>query len=151
MSRRAAVTGSLFCIGAAIAACTSSEAEMGKSAAASRTFSEQYDTGEELFGAHCAKCHGDAGQGTEKAPRLVGLKQGALPLDPPSERKVRRTRFVTVGDVADFVVHNMPPGKAGSLTEEEYWAILAYDLHANGIDLDYRLTSESARGITIPR
>ena len=29
----------------------------------------------------------------------------------------------------------MPPKKAGSLTDEQYAAILAFDLKANGIDM----------------
>jgi cytochrome c len=151
MTRRGALIAASFLVGAALAACASRDTDVGASAAASRTFVEQYDAGHELFAAHCAKCHGDSGQGTSKAPRLVGLKQGALPVDPPLDRKVRRTRFVTVGDVADFVVYNMPPGKAGSLTPDEYWAILAFDLHANGIDLERKLAPDTARTLTIPR
>ena len=99
---------------------------------------------------NCANCHGDSGQGV-KAPRVVGLKDGALPLDPPADRKFRKGRFVTVADVAQFVVANMPPGKAGSLTNDQYWAILAFDLHANGIDLPSPLTPEAAQTLTIPR
>jgi cytochrome c len=115
-----------------------------------RTFSEQVTRGQSLYGQHCAECHGAAGQG-DKGPRLVGLKEGALPLDPPADRKYRKTRFVTVADVADFAVHNMPPKNGGSLTADEYWAIVAFDLHANGIDLDKKLTSEIAQTLTIPR
>src|SRR5687768_7323691 len=47
------------------------------------TFSEQAAAGQQLYGAHCAECHGSSGEGT-KAPRVVGLDQGALPLDPPA-------------------------------------------------------------------
>jgi cytochrome c len=114
------------------------------------TFAEQVAAGQTLYGANCAGCHGDAGQGG-KGPRVVGLAQGALPLDPPADRKFRKTRFVTVGDVADFVVANMPPGKGGSLPADQYWDILAFDLHANGIDLPHPLTAEAAKTLTIPR
>src|SRR5207248_2295112 len=103
------------------------------SAAAPTSFADQVAQGQTLYGANCAKCHGDAGQGTDKAPRVVGLKDGALPLDPPAGRKYRKSKFVTVADVAEFTVANMPPGKAGSLAADQYWAILAFDLHANGI------------------
>jgi hypothetical protein len=82
---------------------------------------------------------------------VVGVKDGALPLDPPADRKYRKTRFVTVADVADFAVKNMPPGKGGSLTADQYWAILAFDLHANGIDLPSPLTPAVAQTSTIPR
>jgi cytochrome c len=103
-----------------------------------------------VYGAQCANCHGASGQGA-KAPRVVGLKEGALPLDPPPDRKYRKNKFVTVSDVADFVVANMPPNKGGSLPADQYWDILAFDLHANGIDLQQPLTPELAKTLTIPR
>jgi len=135
---------------AAVAACASHDSDVAVQASATRTFSEQVSAGKVLFGKHCASCHGDSGEGA-KAPRLVGLKEGALPVDPPADRELRTTRFVTVENVANFVVHNMPPKKAGTLTNDEYWAILAFDLQANGITLDRKLTPEYARTLTIPR
>jgi mono/diheme cytochrome c family protein len=132
----------------AIAACATSSGSMKTPA----TFSEQVSHGQMLFAENCAKCHGDSGQGTKDAPRLVGLREGALPLDPPASRKVRKTRFVTVGDVAEFAMHNMPPKKAGTLTPEEYLAIIAFDLKANGIDLSPEpLTMAKAKSLPIPR
>jgi S-disulfanyl-L-cysteine oxidoreductase SoxD len=119
-------------------------------AAPPTSFAAQVAEGQALYGNSCANCHGDSGRGV-KAPRVVGLKDGALPLDPPADRKYRKGRFVTVADVAQFVVANMPPGKAGSLTNDQYWAILAFDLHANGIDLPSPLTPEAAQTLTIPR
>ena len=125
-------------------------ATAASTAAPPATFADQVAAGQTLYGANCASCHGDAGQGG-KGPRLVGLAQGALPLDPPADRKFRKTRFVTVGDVADFAVANMPPGKGGSLPADQYWDIVAFDLHANGIDLPQLLTAEAAKTLTIPR
>jgi cytochrome c len=119
-------------------------------ASAAPTFANQVAEGQRLYAASCANCHGDAGQGG-KGPRVVGLAQGALPLDPPGDRKYRKTRFVTVADVADFTVANMPPGKGGSLPADQYWDILAFDLHANGVDLQQPLTAEVAKTLTIPR
>ena len=145
--RHAFVVLSLVAAVATVSACGSSSEPMKPPA----TWNEQVAAGQTLFGQHCAKCHGDSGQGTEDAPRVVGLKEGALPLDPPPSRKVRKTRFVTVGDVAEFVVANMPPKKAGSLSTEQYLAILAFDLHANGLDLPAPLTMQKAKETTIPR
>jgi S-disulfanyl-L-cysteine oxidoreductase SoxD len=131
-----------------IAACSSSS----HATKAPATFPEQVANGQTLFAENCAKCHGDSGQGTEDAPRLVGLREGALPLDPPASRKVRKSRFVTVADVAEFVMANMPPKKAGTLTADEYLAVLAFDLKANGIDLGQEpLTMAKAKTLTIPR
>ena len=115
------------------------------------TFAEQVSLGQSVYAANCAKCHGDSGQGSDEAPRLVGLDQGALPLDPPASRKVRKDKFETVADVANFVVANMPPGAAGSLSTEKYLAVLAFDLKANGITLQQKLDLELAETLTIPR
>ena len=61
-------------------------------------------------------------------------------------------KFETVADVADFVVHNMPPKAPGSLSADEYFAILAFDLKANGIDLgDKKLDGALAATLEIPR
>jgi mono/diheme cytochrome c family protein len=125
--------------------------EMEMDADAPATFEDQVALGGMLFADHCAECHGDAGQGTDVAPRLVGLDEGALPLDPPASRQVRKEKFVTVADVANFAVMNMPPDAPGSLSTEEYLAILAFDLNANGIMLDQKLTLELAGTLTIPR
>ena len=152
MSKRTlhlSLSAGLLTIVAAVAACASHDSDLAVQAASSRTFSEQVAVGRNLFAKNCASCHGDSGQGA-KAPRLVGLKEGALPVNPPADREFRTSRFVTVADVADFVVHNMPPKKAGSLSNDEYWAILAFDLQANGINLDRKLTPEYARTLTIP-
>jgi cytochrome c len=93
---------------------------------------DQAAEGGKLFAKHCAKCHGDAGQG-KKGPPVVG--KDALPLDPPAKAKLRTTQFHTAQDVAAFVAANMPPKKGGSLTVDEYYAILAFDLKANGVDV----------------
>ena len=94
---------------------------------------DQAAEGGKLFGKYCAKCHGNAGQGTKKAPAVVG--KDALPLDPPATAKVRNTQFHTAQDVAQFVATKMPGNKPGSLTADQYYAILAFDLKANGVDV----------------
>lgn len=116
-----------------------------------QTFAEQVERGQPLYAEHCASCHGDGGQGTDKGPRVVGLDQGALPLKAPAQRKARKQDFVTVADVGEFVVANMPGDDPGSLTTDEYLAILAFDLEANGITLDQPLDLELAETLTIPR
>src|SRR5262249_5945397 len=113
------------------------------------TFEAQARTGRKLYAARCASCHGDAGEG-KKAPALVGVSAGALPLDPPPTAKVRSVQFRTAADVAGFVVHHMPADAPGSLREDQYWAILAFDLKANGVDLgNKRLDATSAPGVVL--
>ena len=92
----------------------------------------QAEAGGPLYGQFCAKCHGDAGQGTDQAPPVVG--PNALPLDPRPGAKYRKNQFHTAKDVADFVLPNMPP-KGPKPTVEQYLDILAFDLKANGVDL----------------
>ena len=92
----------------------------------------QAEAGGPLYGQFCAKCHGDAGQGTDQAPPVVGAN--ALPLDPRPTAKARKNQFHTAKDIADFVLPNMPP-KGPKPTVEQYLEILAFDLKANGVDL----------------
>jgi mono/diheme cytochrome c family protein len=94
---------------------------------------DQVAEGQRLFTKNCASCHGDGGEGTKKGPPIVG--KSALPLDPPPGAKLRKTQFKTAGDVLAFISKNMPAKKPGSLKPEEYAAILAFDLKANGVDL----------------
>jgi cytochrome c len=128
----------------------STDVTQTEAAAEAKTFEQQVHAGTSLYTLYCANCHGGVGQG-KSAPRLVGLKDGALPLDPPSDRKLRTGKFATVADVADFVSHKMPPKTPGSLNPDVYWAILAFDLHSNGLDLKQKLTPELAKATTIPR
>jgi cytochrome c len=107
----------------------------------------QAERGGRLYGKHCAMCHGDAGQGTKKAPPVVG--KDALPLDPRPTQKVRKTQFRTAKDVADFVVKNMPGDKPGSLSGDEYFAILAFDLKANGVALTQPVDGTVAAGVVL--
>ncbi|HEY4103127.1 MAG TPA: c-type cytochrome [Polyangiaceae bacterium] len=94
---------------------------------------DQASQGEQLYGANCASCHGADGKGNANTPAVVGTS--ALPLDAQAPSKLRKTQFHTAADVLSFIEANMPPNKAGSLSKEEYEAILAFDLKANGVDL----------------
>lgn len=137
---------------AVICACASSDDDEPTAAnQVEDSFASQASRGASLYAAYCAKCHGDNGEGTENAPRVVGLDEGALPLKAPAERKVRKEDFVTVADVAAFVTTNMPADDPGSLDTDEYLAILAFDLQANGITLEQPLDLELAETLTIPR
>jgi cytochrome c len=132
-------------------ASSSPTTENAASTPAPKTFAEQVTLGQALYGEKCARCHGPGGEGTD-GPRVVGLDKGALPLDPPSNAKFRKTQFKTVMDVAEFVVANMPPNAAGSLSAEEYFSVLAFDLKANGIDLgEKKLDAALAKTLVIPR
>ena len=132
-------------------ACGATDAKNEGNAAQSApaTFAEQVTRGAEVYAEHCSSCHGKSGEGSKDAPAVVGAT--ALSLDPPAGAKVRKSKFVTVADVAAFVVQNMPGDAPGSLSEDDYFAVLAFDLHANGIDLDEKLAGDLAASLTIPR
>ena len=114
---------------------------------AAESVGDQIEAGKQLYVKHCAACHGDAGQGGKKAPPVVG--KDALPLNPPASAKVRTSKFHTALDVGEFVMKQMPAKKPGSLTTDEYLAILAFDLTANGVKLDGKLTPEAAKKIVL--
>jgi mono/diheme cytochrome c family protein len=114
------------------------------------TFADQATLGQQLYADNCASCHGATGSGG-KSPPLVGIKTGALPLNPPPGAKLRKTQFKTVSDVGDFASKNMPTSAPGSLTPDQYWAILAFVLKSNGVNLDKKLDALTAQTVTIPR
>jgi mono/diheme cytochrome c family protein len=115
---------------------------------AGTAFGDQVADGAKLFGKYCATCHGESGEGSKKSPPLVG--KNALPLDPPPAAKVRKEKFHTAKDVLDFISKNMPAKKPGSLKPEEYAAILAFDLKANGVDVSNKhIDAASAEKIAL--
>ena len=129
----------------------SSEPAAGGGAPASGDLTAQIDHGKAEYTEHCSKCHGAGGEGTADAPAVVGA--GALPLDPPASRQFRKSKFVTAADIAGFAVPNMPPTPEArtGLAEADYWAILAFDLTANGIKLTEPVSAANAASIVIPR
>jgi polar amino acid transport system substrate-binding protein len=96
------------------------------------SFADQVERGAKIYGDKCASCHGAQGQGGEKAPPLVGAE--ALPLAPRAGAK-RDVEFHTAADVFGWVKVHMPGDAPGSLSDEEYVDVLAFDLKANGVDL----------------
>jgi mono/diheme cytochrome c family protein len=109
---------------------------------------QQLERGKALFGAHCATCHGDHGEGdlANKAPPLVG--KDAFPLDarPGYNREVK---FRTAADVLWWVTKEMPGDDPGSLAVDEYIAIIAFDLSANGVALERPLDPAMAQLIAL--
>lgn len=110
-------------------------------------FAAQVERGGALYAASCASCHGDAGQGSDSAPAVVG--DGVLPLDPPAGAKHRNVQFRTALDVFSWVRKTMPADDPGSLSDADYVAILAFDLKANGVTLDAPLDAEIAKGLVL--
>jgi len=98
---------------------------------------EQVQRGRDLFVMHCAKCHGDQGEGGPEAPRLIA-----------SPHPIKGYR--TAQALFDFVRMDMPFDAPGSLMPQVYWDILAYILDANKIlPPDTNLGPENAANIKV--
>lgn len=110
------------------------------------TAATQIEQGKKLYTEQCSKCHGAAGQGTKDAPPVVGKE--AFPLDPRPKAK-RDTKFHTAADVFAWASKHMPAKKPGTLTTEQYLAIFAFDLDANGVKLDKPLDGAAAGKIVL--
>lgn len=106
----------------------------------------QIEQGKQLYVDKCAKCHGDAGQGTAKGPVVVG--KDAFPLDPRPGAK-RDAKFHTAADVFAWATRAMPADDPASLTPAEYLAIFAFDLTANGVQLTRPLDAATAQAIVL--
>jgi len=129
----------------ALAACHHDAAPPAKPAGP--TVTAQIDQGKQLYVEKCAKCHGDAGQGVaDKGPAVVG--KDAFPLEPRTGQK-RDAKFHTAADVFTWAIKNMPGDDPASLTTDQYFAIFAFDLTANGIKLDHPLDGPSAQAIVL--
>jgi cytochrome c5 len=106
----------------------------------------QIDNGKKLYVQFCARCHGDAGQGVDGAPPVVGA--AAFPLAPRAGAK-RDVQFHTAADVFAWTIKHMPGDAPGSLATDQYLAIFAFDLTANGVNLSHPLDGALAATIVL--
>ncbi len=81
----------------------------------------QAQRGEQVYRTACARCHGDDLRGDGDAPPLTG----------PGFHSARGNRPAAV--FAGYIRTTMPPGRQGTLTEDEYLAITAYLMRENGM------------------
>lgn len=128
-------------------ACSSS-AKTASSPETANSAARQIEAGKTVYVEHCAACHGDAGQGSKKAPPLVG--KDALPLDPRPGQK-RTAQFHSAMDIALFATKNMPPDASdrAEMSTPEYWEVLAFALSANGIKLEQPVGPDNAAAIVL--
>lgn len=89
--------------------------------------------GAELYAAKCAVCHGESGEGSLMAPRLVG-GQGTLKSPQPVLTIGSYWAFATT--VYDFISKAMPRGQEGSLNPNQVYALTAFLLYKNEIIKD---------------
>ena len=96
----------------------------GPSLATPSSFSRvQIEAGRKLYvEQQCATCHGAAMAGTDAAPALAN----------DAFRAVWRTR--TLAQLLDCTRSTMPPGRVGTLNDEQYQNLIAAILDANGLN-----------------
>jgi cytochrome c len=105
-------------------------------------------TGDEIYTAKCASCHGVFGEGTGRWPVLAG-GQGSLTDMRPV--KTIGSYWPYLSTVYDYVNRAMPFGDAQSLSDDEVYAITAYLLYLNDeVDEDFVLSSENFAELRLP-
>lgn len=112
----------------------------------SSALTAQVERGKGLYAERCAECHGDAGQGTDKAPAVVG--SGVFPLK-PREGSKRDVDFKSAADVFTWASKTMPGNAPGTLSTDELLAVFAFDLTANGVKLTAPLDAATAAAINL--
>lgn len=105
-------------------------------------------TGEEIFVAQCASCHGDFGEAVGRWPQLAG-GFGTLASEDPV--KTVGSFWPHLSTVVDYVHRAMPFGNAQSLSPDEVYALTAYILYLNDVvPDDFVLSDESFAEVGMP-
>ena len=104
--------------------------------------------GEEVFATKCAACHGDFAEGIDNWPKLAG---GADTLDHEDPLKTVGSYWPYLSTAFDYIKRSMPYGNAGTLTDDETYAIVAYILYSNDlIEDDFVLSKETFFDVEMP-
>lgn len=105
-------------------------------------------TGEEVFGANCASCHGEFAEGLDSWPVLAG---GDGTLTDPRPVKTIGSYWPYLSTVYDYVHRSMPFGQAQTLSVDDTYAITAFLLYSNGlVEDDFTLTKDNFATIVMP-
>ncbi|MEL6551460.1 MAG: c-type cytochrome [Pseudomonadota bacterium] len=105
-------------------------------------------TGEEVFVAQCAHCHGDFGEAVGRWPVLAG---GHDTLADEHPVKTIGSYWPYLSTVYDYINRAMPFGNAQSLSADEVYAITAYLLYVNDlVDDDFELSNETFFDVALP-
>jgi len=104
--------------------------------------------GEEIFATQCAACHGDFAEGIGNWPKLAG---GADTLDRADPLKTVGSYWPHLSTAFDYIKRSMPYGNAGTLSDDEVYAIVAYILYSNDlIEDDFVLSKETFFDVEMP-
>lgn len=104
--------------------------------------------GEEIFATQCAACHGDFAEGIDNWPKLAG---GADTLDHDDPLKTVGSYWPHLSTAYDYIKRSMPYGNAGTLSDDDVYAIVAYILYSNDlIEDDFVLSNETFFDVEMP-
>ncbi|NRB17055.1 MAG: c-type cytochrome [Rhodobacteraceae bacterium] len=104
--------------------------------------------GEEIFADQCAACHGDFAEGIGNWPKLAG---GADTLNYDDPLKTVGSYWPHLTTAFDYIKRSMPYGNAGSLSDDEVYAIVAYILYSNDlVEDDFVLSNETFFDVEMP-
>ncbi|ABG31150.1 MFS transporter [Roseobacter denitrificans] len=104
--------------------------------------------GEEIFATQCAACHGDFAEGIDNWPKLAGGIDTLYHDDP---LKTVGSYWPYLSTAFDYIKRSMPYGNAGTLSDDETYALLAYILYSNDlIDDDFVLSNETFFDVEMP-
>ncbi|MGC1495343.1 MAG: c-type cytochrome [Sulfitobacter sp.] len=104
--------------------------------------------GEEVFATQCASCHGDFAEGIDNWPKLAG---GADTLDREDPLKTVGSYWPHLSTAYDYIKRSMPYGNAGTLSDDDVYAIVAYILYSNDlIEDDFVLSNETFFDVEMP-
>ena len=105
-------------------------------------------TGEEVFSANCASCHGEFAEGLGNWPELAGGEGTLADKDPV---KTVGSYWPYLSTVWDYVHRSMPFGQAQTMSVDDTYAIVAYILYSNDIvDDDFELSNENFTEVVMP-
>jgi mono/diheme cytochrome c family protein len=126
--------------------------------------------GAKVYERDCAGCHGQRGEGVTAPPIMGGDGLPMFPRDPsqstlaantdPNEQQMRqqlnpggmpsRQPFKTAQDLYEYTRLKMPSKRAGTLSTEDYWAVINFILVAHGVKVpDKGIDSGNAREVVI--
>ncbi len=117
MPHRPTFLAAVVLVMAASACASSTPAPAAAPTAAGPTAGQLADQGKAVFASHCAKCHGDQGQGVT-APANIG---------PTAQLQ----KYNTAKGLYDYVSTLMPNDAPGSLSQQEYLQVVSYLLVQN--------------------
>ncbi|MFN3145707.1 MAG: c-type cytochrome [Paracoccaceae bacterium] len=105
-------------------------------------------TGEEVFEANCAVCHGSFAEGVDNWPKLAG---GMDTLDHEDPLKTVGSYWPHLSTAWDYINRSMPFGAAQTLSADDVYAMTAYILYSNDlVDDDFVLSNENLASFEMP-